>query len=101
MKPETRQKLITLYWNWCRRGRDDFGLPYSLGDLLHQANRFTNPLPGEEALPLEQWSEISGLPVSFVTELRAAVVEGVTDEEIRDLAKVQAAAKRRKGKTEA
>jgi hypothetical protein len=90
MKPETRQKLISLYWNWCGKGRSDYGLPFSLADLLHQAE-----LMARLGVTLERWSEAVSLPVGFLTDLHAAVLEGVSDEEMHDLAKVRAPAKRR------
>jgi hypothetical protein len=90
MKPETHQKLITLYRNWCGKGRGDSGLPFSLADLLHQAE-----LETRLGVTLEQLSKATSLPVGFLTDLHAAVLEGVSDEEMRDLAKVQVPAKRR------
>ena len=86
MRPHTCQKLITLYWNWCGKGRSDYGLPFSLADLLHQAE-----LGARLGVTLEQLSEATSLPVGFLTDLHAAVLEGVSHEEMRDLDKVRAA----------
>lgn len=91
MKPETRQKIITLYWNWCRRGRDDWGLPYSLGDYLYQMKRDREKrAKGEPCLSLEEHAEAVGLPLTFLQELDAAMDEGITDDEIKELGTIQA-----------
>ena len=90
MKPETKQTIITLYWNWNRRGRVDYGLPYSLADYLGQI-KWNREKPFR--LSLEQHAEAVGMPLSFFRELAAALDEGITEEEIAELTKVQSPAK--------
>lgn len=96
MKQKTRQQITALYWNWCRRGREDYGLPFSLADYLHQIQRIREMnahAQGESTISLEQHAQAVGLPLDFLQELDAALAEGVTDDEMKELANVQAPAK--------
>ena len=48
---------------------------------------------GGPAASLEQLAVAVGLPLDFLQELDAAIDEGVTDDEMKELANVQARAK--------
>jgi hypothetical protein len=93
MKSATRQKLIGLYKNWCSQGRSDFGLPFSLGDLLIQVRKIRGFEKAQSESLLTAMAEANSLPLSFVQELDRAVGEGVSDEEVKDLCKAQTEAK--------
>ena len=90
MKPETKQKVIALYWNWNRRGRVDYGLPYSLADYLGQI-KWNREEPNR--LSLEKHAEAVCMPLSFFRELAGALDEGISDEEMTDFTKVQSPAR--------
>ena len=66
MTSKTRQKITTLYWSWCRRGRGNGGRSYSLADFLCQikADR-EKRAKGQPALSLSNMRGQSACPLVF------------------------------------
>ena len=61
--------------------RDDFGLSYSLADHLHLVRNSRVP-PGDLADAL-------GLPLEYLQSLKAAIVEGISEDELKELCAVR------------
>jgi hypothetical protein len=82
MTPKTRDKIVALYWNWFRRGRNDGGLPYNLGDHVVIVKRHREWLSrGTATMSLEEFGEACGFPIGYAQTLNAALDEGITDDD--------------------
>jgi len=82
MKPQTLQKLTAMYRNWVHP-RDDGGLPLSLGDFVWQIKTWR-----DEARPLETNPLMRVFPHEFLEAINDALDEGVSEEEMGEMAKV-------------
>ena len=87
MLRKTKEMIIILYRAWNRQPRHDYSLPYSLADYLHQIKLCRERVP---LLSLEQHAEAVRMPVGFMQALADVLDEGITDEEMEELAKVRA-----------
>jgi hypothetical protein len=90
----TKQIIIALYWNWCGRGREDGGRSFSLADFLVQIQYDRDKrAKGVPALTLEQHAWAIGLPLSVLETWAAALNEGATYDELKELDQVRAPTK--------
>lgn len=90
----TKRIIIALYWNWCGRGRENGGRSYSLADYLVQIQSDRNKrAKGVPSLTLEQHAWAVGLPLSVLETWAAALDEGVSYEELKELNEVRAPTK--------
>ena len=87
MNPKTRQKLTSLYYNWTKPRRD-WGLPYNLGDHVHQVRQASQLKHGDCGLSLDELAGALLMPLDYVREIAAALDEGISDEELQELAEV-------------
>ena len=94
MQPETRKKIISLYYNWTPP-RPDYGLPLCLADDLAHVRAIKQ---GDSLLTLEQLADASGYSLTYLEELSRALDEGVSEQEWEDFTQVRVA--RRKAPTE-
>ena len=94
MKAEIRQKLVSLYWIWCGQGRDDYGVPLSLGDFVHHAKWYHEECArGNRQLFIAGFADSFNISVGFAEELGNAIDAGISESEMLDLCDVRAPCK--------